>query len=542
MSESESKVVVGVVEGDVLDDPAEELHVGDELAVLDPPSYDAAEDAAEVLVAGVGEERARVGEHADEPRERREVGEVAQLLLHAEPVVVEPPRGADLDALRERAVRLEAARDGAHDLVVVLVERVEDDLRHRAGALERVEQPRERLRAAGVADRVEACVGAEGGEHRVGVVADAPVVELHDPAALRVLPGEVPEDRRAELVAVRDGDRLPGAAGAQDRVELPRRGLGADDAVEPVVGDAASPLREVLYAQVERLQEVGELRDPEPDDLLKRLDVPGERLLVHVERLVGAERGEHLHLARLVRRDLVVPLQGVHRVVRRADELYVRLLDDAPDGHRLPGEDLVALVVDSLCGLPVELLGYAEVVLELEVCPVVERVADEPREGLGPGLEGDERVGGAGDLGLREAARAHLPPLVVVAAEPHLGNCLVAPVLRDVAWVDVAVVVDYGHLRGVAVVQRPRRRGVQQEVLVQKLLHSSCSLLFHVSSIIPQQNFIVTASVYLSFSSERTHTSVISYFPFARRKTFPRAASPPRCDAMRPIPILGVLA
>ena len=67
------------------------------LAVLDVAADQVAEHAAEILVARVGHERARVGQHADEAREQAAVGQRVHLPFHAFLLVEEPPAGAELD-------------------------------------------------------------------------------------------------------------------------------------------------------------------------------------------------------------------------------------------------------------------------------------------------------------------------------------------------------------------------------------------------------------------------------------------------------------
>src|SRR5574344_1957454 len=360
-------------------------------------------------------------------------------------------------------------------LSVVRVERVENRLGHRTRPLERVEEIRERLRAARVADGVEPRVGTQGGHHFVGIVADAPVMELHDPAALRVFPREMLQHRRAEPVTRLRVDRRTLLSGRKDPVELLFGRLRVHRAVESVIGNRAAPRGEVLDARVERLEEIGELRDFEADRALQKLHVAGKRLLVDVERLVRTERRQDLHFARLVRGDLLVPYERVARIVRRADELHVGLPDDPADAHRLLRENLVAFGVDPLRGPLVQRLGDAEVVLEPEVRPVVEGIADETRQRLRPREERPERIRvlRARDVRLRNPAGPHLAPLVVVAAEPDFGNRLVLLVLRDVLRIDVAMVVDDRHLRRVLVVELLRGRRLQQEILVQKLLHTA---------------------------------------------------------------------
>ena len=91
------------------------------------------------------------------------------------------------------------------------------------------------------------------------------------------------------------------------------------------------------------------------------------------------------------------------------------------------------------------------------------------RHDLGPGLELLEVIGVAGDKALLHAGRPHDPPLVVVAAEPDLGDVLELPVLRDVLGRQVAVVVEDRHLAGVLVVQPLRGLAAQQEILSHEL-------------------------------------------------------------------------
>ena len=107
---SEAEIALGVVVRDVLDDLPEPLHVGRDLAVLDLLAELLAEDAAEVLVARVAEEAARVGEHADEVAEAAERGKRLELLAHAVLLVEEPPAAAEL-YLADVGPLLEAAHD-----------------------------------------------------------------------------------------------------------------------------------------------------------------------------------------------------------------------------------------------------------------------------------------------------------------------------------------------------------------------------------------------------------------------------------------------
>ena len=98
--------------------------------------------------------------------------------------------------------------------------------------------------------------------------------------------------------------------------------------------------------------------------------------------------------------------------------------------------------------------------------PVEKRVLHELLHRLG---ELDELVVPArlaGAEALLYAVGAHLPPLVVVAAEPDLGDVVPALVLGDLARRQMAVIVDNRHLRRVIVVKLARGGRIEKKILI----------------------------------------------------------------------------
>ena len=86
--------------------------------------------------------------------------------------------------------------------------------------------------------------------------------------------------------------------------------------------------------------------------------------------------------------------------------------------------------------------------------------------------------GVASDKTLVDAVGAHQAPLVVVAAQPNLGDVLETLVLPDLLGRNVAVVVDDGHALGKVVEQLLAGLGAQQEILiVHKVFHQTAPLL-----------------------------------------------------------------
>ena len=135
----QSEVALCVVEADALDDLLQSLLVVGILAVLDPLADQVAQDAAEVVVAGIAQEAAAVGQHTDKVAQQAQACQTGHLLFHADLVVVEPPCGAVLDLAGDLII-LEAAQNGADLLVVSGVQAVDDGLGALVGLIQSAQQ------------------------------------------------------------------------------------------------------------------------------------------------------------------------------------------------------------------------------------------------------------------------------------------------------------------------------------------------------------------------------------------------------------------
>ena len=190
------------------------------------------------------------------------------------------------------------------------------------------------------------------------------------------------------------------------------------------------------------------------------------------EALVGAPGGEDLRPERGVGRDGGVVLERVDGVVRGAERLDAGARDQPARGEPGLRDDGVGTLPDLVRGVAGEQqVVDAEVARQLQVAPVVHRVAQRVRHRLGELPELLARRGVAGDEALVDAVRAHDAPLVVVGAEPDLGDVLPAFVLRDLRGREVAVVVDDRERLGVAVVKLARAIVREEEVVVDEFLH-----------------------------------------------------------------------
>ena len=436
-------------------------------------------------MAGVAQEAAAVGQHTDEVAQQAEAGQTGHLLFHADLVVVEPPCGAVLDLARDLAV-LEAAEDGADLSIIAGIQAVDDGLGALVGVVQGAEQGCDLAAAGSGVDHVKAGVGSQQGVHLAVDAAQAVVVELHDDAEAVILLAQVDEDVGLILLSLFRSAGLAGHDLLVDGVDLFRGGLTVGDIVQTVVGSAAAHLGEELDAVG---QSAGDAVDAGQlllaDSSGQLAHVLSKAGLVDVEDLVGAEGRSHGELDGGVFLDLLVPLEAVDGVIGGADEGHIALLDEAADGQLgVVLELVVAQVPDFLSGVAVQHAVVAEEGVQLQVGPVVHRVADGHGQSLSELLEALAVRLVAGDVLLRHAVGAHDAPLVVVAevaavrvaaAQPDLSDVVEAAVLVDLTGRNVAVVIADGHILSVSVVQVLCGGRLEHELLIHKCFHGQNS-------------------------------------------------------------------
>jgi len=240
----------------------------------------------------------------------------------------------------------------------------------------------------------------------------------------------------------------------------------------PVVGDSAAHLVEEVVAATEGGQEVLEGVDRQVGSALEALHPRAERgRVLDRHGLVGAPGRQDVGFAPGVLGDSLVGVQAIGGVVGGAHEDDVPLFHYASAGELGLGESRVALFPDAPGGLGVqETVGDAEGLAQLEVGPVVERVADDPGDGLGP-LEELLPVGClAGDVAFGHAGRPHEPPLVVVAGQPDFGQVAESVIVGDLGRGQVAVVIEDRHRLGVGVEEFASGLRLEHEIVVDECL------------------------------------------------------------------------
>ena len=429
-------------------------------------------------MARIGQEGAGVGEHTDEVAQDALVGKSGELLAHADLVVVEPPSGAVLNLAGGRSL-LEAAHDGIDHGVVDGVQAVQDGLGQARGLLDGVEEIGELVGRRVVGDAVVTGVGAKLGKHGAVVVALAAKVQLHGPTQADILAGDKLHKGGLVLKDLILGERLGGKALGKDGLDLVGAGRDVHDVVERVVGSAATQLVGDIVTLGDGGLHALEVIDLDAGDLGEVLAVVRELLAtLDAQSGVGTHGRDDLDVEALVGGNLLVPLKAVGGVVGGANHADVGLLDQVAAGEAGLGELSVGEVPDLLGGLAVEDALVAKVALELQVAPLKDGVAHATTQGLGPLLELLASGGVTGNEALVNAVGAHQAPLVVVAAQPDLGDVLKTLVIPDLLGRDVAVVVDDGHALGKVVEQLLAGLGAQQEILiVHEVFHQTTPLL-----------------------------------------------------------------
>ena len=169
-----------------------------------------------------------------------------------------------------------------------------------------------------------------------------------------------------------------------------------------------------------------------------------------------------------------MPLEAVSRIVGRTNEFHTVVFHESTRTElRIVRNEVIALVVDRTCGLRIQTLFDTKSGLELQMGPVVERVAERIRNGLCPLLELlPVRSVFACAVFLVYSVRTHSAPFVVVAHEPDLCDGFKTLVLGNHLRNKVAVIIDNRHLCRMIVIQLLCGLGLQQEIFVHECFHN----------------------------------------------------------------------
>ena len=469
---SDVEVTLDVLVADVLNQAAQGILVGRVEPLIDERGQRIAEDATVVLVARPEQRAARIRREADRRADYAEARHVANLRADAERRLVDPPRRAELQMTG--ILRLEGAEDRADDDLVRRVHRAHNHLRQGLFARKQVEQRCKAFAIIARADAVAAGTAAEPCCHLAVHVAQDAIVELHDPAALRILLAEEAQDSRLVLLNLLLRRRALAVDDASDDVvELVLLRLAVDDAREGMVRRTATHAVKVGDALCERLAHFIHRRNLDTCRLPEVIEhVVAPLRISDVERRIRMEDRQHLHrIAPFL--ELAMPFEVVLRMVRREDRRDIALLQKRTHGHRAVRELLRADCPDIVRRLAAQHIVAIEDTLEHEVDPRVDRVARCLRECLREVLEALARWRlTARDEPLCDAISPHETTCDRVV-DQDLRQVVVHAIFRDIPYGDVRVVIEDRQFLSVFVIQVFREFRVQEEIFVHKTFHDN---------------------------------------------------------------------
>lgn len=465
-----AEIVGGIVVADGANEGADERQIVREQTTVDFVSEELAEDAAEVFVPGIAEERTGIGQHSNEPVQQAELRNRFELAFHAIHLIVEPPSGAHLDFSGDGGA-LEAAGERHDKFVVAGVQGVEDGSGKEVLPVERIEDFCERGGDVPVSDGIGAGVGAVDLEESRAIVPDDIEMELPCP----VCPG----------IHFAAEDQKPGA---ETGLFIRRRGFSAarlfedgghfgsgaglgEYGVQSVIGEAAVVRGEEVVAFLEGPDKIVEGGDGLVCGGGEAIDpfIPSGRI-ADGKSAIRAPSGEDTHMERVVLCNGFMEGKRIDRIVCRADGF------DMGGFHETAGGKAVCFA-DGFCAIPDGLgriagkqkIVNAEVSRQFEVAPVVHGIAKRMRHGLGEFLEFFASRGISGDEFLGNSIGAHDAPLVVVGSQPSVCDISPAPIFCDFRGGKMAMVVDDWKRFRVFVIKNLRRAGGQQKIRMDEL-------------------------------------------------------------------------
>ena len=385
-------------------------------------------------------------------------------------MVLEPPGSPQLDLGGDGGV-LEVAQHRGKYHIVGVIEREEDGFGQLPSLLQFVHQTGDLLSQRMIRNRVKpgrlsqfvysSCVA---GAHRVHV-------ELHGPAAPVVLPAQPQQELRLEALDLAGCESLSLQGFPADPVGFSRPDGEEEHGLGAVVAGYAARTGELVHADIQSLEQGVPIPDLHTGSLREDRNIVPPGALFNAQGVVRPVGGDDLGVQQLLLCDPVVIFQGVSGILGGTERIYIGALDEMLGRVGAVCQHGAGLLPDGGGAGGIQDLGDAEISLQLQVGPVVQRIADGEGDRLGVSQEFVIIVSVSGDPLLGDAVAAHGPPLVVVAVQPELGEIFSGFVFTDLLGAEVAVVVDDGLLFRKVVVEHFRCVIQEHEVLIQKLFH-----------------------------------------------------------------------
>ncbi len=254
------------------------------------------------------------------------------------------------------------------------------------------------------------------------------------------------------------------------------------DSFQTVIRQTAAVRVEVIVANIQRV-----------DQIVKGIDVDigSNRQAIqifvigfgvfHHHRAIGAPGGQHRRFKRAVGGNTSVMCQVVDWIVGGAYQFHISLRHQTACAEFRGGEQFVTFIPSAFGGAAIEqAIGNAKGFTQLQMRPMVKRVAQGVRHGCTPLLKLFPIAGIASTKTLVHAVGAHSAPFVMIACQPNFSKVFELLILTYLLGGKMAVVINDRHVFGVLMKEYFGLLGVEQKVVVDKA-HS------HNSSIMPKR-------------------------------------------------------
>lgn len=194
-------------------------------------------------------------------------------------------------------------------------------------------------------------------------------------------------------------------------------------------------------------------------------------------------------------------LQVVGRIIGGAKRLHAKFFQDSVRAEVIGGQKLIGALPNCGRGFFIEQLIDSEIADQLEMGPMVERIAQSAGHGRCPGQEFFIGRGIARAVAFGNSVGTHRAPFVVIALEPNLEEVAEAAIGGDILRREMAVIIENRLVCGVLAVEPPPRFIFEQEIGVDEshLVWSEPSSFFRNCTRIKKENIRwVTCQGYLA--------------------------------------------
>ena len=198
-----------------------------------------------------------------------------------------------------------------------------------------------------------------------------------------------------------------------------------------MIGDSATLGRKEIDARAERLFQIVQRLYLHARRFAEFGDIGG----IEGIELVGTESGRNVNaVVYRMRREIF------GRVVRRRHKLHFEFVEQF--AYRYVLQFFIGLVENLVGGILVERLIDAEHLLQFEMSPIIERIADQFGNDLGVFFKLFFPGGSARYVIFVHATHTHGAPLIVIAAQPQRADVADGRIRCDEVLIEMTMIID----------------------------------------------------------------------------------------------------